>query len=233
MLFIRNSFLNLRNLKIVSNENKSVDARAFCVGLTYLLETGSSQGLKGVDNVNFSPRLFCVQSNCPFPEKMTKAQNARKIMKVIVLKNKGERGKTETLTELLSVFQLNGCSHLCSGRLGLDKSQKDFWAHFVFKGKKIGIVSAGDPKNPTYEISPPQKEKLEEFLKNGDSPFDIIVCASRTKGEPLEIINHLFSKDSLVWFSNFTAPNNPNIHKKLNKNSAQAIFALVDDLITK
>ncbi|MBR6179311.1 MAG: hypothetical protein IKQ70_15710 [Bacteroidales bacterium] len=149
-------------------------------------------------------------------------------MKAIVVKNNEDTGKTTTLIDLLSIFRLNGCTGLSQGDLGLDKSQHDFWAHFTYKGKKIGIVSAGDPKDSRKETIPPQKDKLEDFYLRGKPPFDIIVCASRTKGEPLSIITTLFPSDSIVWFSNFTSKQN---HSILNNCSAKAIFDLVDRFI--
>ena len=44
-------------------------------GLTYLLETGNSQGLKGVDIVNYEVHAFFVPKRiCPFPDEDNKAQ---------------------------------------------------------------------------------------------------------------------------------------------------------------
>lgn len=60
--------------------NKSVNVRAFCVDLTYLLETGNSQGLKGVDKVNQSPRFFVPKRICLFPDEDNKAQKSAKQM---------------------------------------------------------------------------------------------------------------------------------------------------------
>ena len=149
-------------------------------------------------------------------------------MRAIVVKNIEDTGKTTTLTDLLSIFRLNGCTGLYQGNLGLDKSQNDFWAHFFYKGKQIGIVSAGDHKDQRYEKYPPQKGKLEDFIFRFYPPFNVIMCASRTKGEPKTIITDLFSSDSIVWFSNFTSKHN---HSILNNCSAKAIFDLVDRFI--
>lgn len=142
-------------------------------------------------------------------------------MRVIVIKNSPQRGKTQTFNKLLGLFP----SALLTNKKPLDSNSDDFYVSFLYKGKRIGFVSVGDSNGGKPLL---QEKYLEDWIKQ---EFDIIVCACHVKKDSFDLIKRLFPDDEvLIWFSNFTSTND-RLHECLNEQSAQSIMSLINTLI--
>ena len=123
-------------------------------------------------------------------------------------------GKTSTIRK---VFEL------------LDTTKKTIHPNFTgreisataeYKGKKIGFCSQGDPA-PYND----QSSILVELINEG---CDFVVCASRTKGETVEIITKHFGE--VVWVHNLCISpyeGNEKIAEEMNVLSAKSIIKLL------
>jgi hypothetical protein len=105
---------------------------------------------------------------------------------IISLYAKANCGKTKTIKSLF--LKLGGDKNVI-------ESKSDFVGSVNFGSKKIGFVSEGDPGSPQWE-------NIEPLAKNN---CDIIVTASRTKGDTVYNICDIASKYdyNVVWFSPF------------------------------
>lgn len=141
-------------------------------------------------------------------------------MRVIVIKNSPQRGKTQTFNKLLGLFP----PALLTNKEQLGSISGDFYVSFSYKDKRIGIISVGDTNggNPLH-----QKGILVDWK---DKKFDIIVCACHMGKETFDLIKRLFPDEVLIWFSNFTSTN-ISLHECLNEQSAQSVMALINTLI--
>ncbi len=147
-------------------------------------------------------------------------------MKVIVVKGREESGKTSTIKEFGSFYNLN-------------PYQKE---DFIAIVDNIGILSCGDgnvrdqdlevkqgvplPKKDVYT----EKDMLDALITKEPK---IIVCASRTAGKVLEEINKKFKSEDIVWFENLRCePKENTAQAYLNKMSAKAIQFIVQGILS-
>lgn len=72
---------------------------------------------------------------------------------------------------------------------GMQKKGVDLRDVFIINGKKVGIETEGDPGSRL-------ERSLSEFRKIG---CEIIVCASRTRGRTIEIVESMKSDYYLSW----------------------------------
>ena len=116
---------------------------------------------------------------------MDNVNNNSKSKIIICLYANADCGKTKTIRSLF--LKLGG------DRDALKKD--DFIADVFFGGKKIGFASQGDPGTQ-------QKENIEDHAKNG---CDIIVTASRSKGDTVGNVSEIANKYGykIVWISPF------------------------------
>ena len=105
---------------------------------------------------------------------------------IICLYAKANCGKTKTIRSLF--LKLGGDKNVLEGT-------HDFVGSVNFGNKKIGFVSEGDPGSPQWE-------NIEPLAQNN---CDIIVTASRTKGDTVNNIFDIANKYgyTVVWFSPF------------------------------
>ncbi len=98
---------------------------------------------------------------------------------------------------------------------------EDFYGVMDYNGKKIGFCSQGDPDSQ-------QKEWLRRLAEE-DS--DIIICASRTRGQTVHVVEQLAKDTSseLIWISPFYSISET-LHSSLNECSAEAIISLINKL---
>lgn len=158
-----------------------------------------------------------------FASDKTIPKNIKTKMKVIVVKNQPDRGKTKTLNLLLSFF--SSVIKQKPTQLGGDK--QDFHIDFSYKGKEIGIISVGDTNGG--------RPLLQEPILKGwymSKKYDIIVCTCHTAKTTYDLIETIFAANEIIWFSNYTSSDTL-VHDCLNQNSAQSIFNLIEDIITK
>ncbi len=145
-------------------------------------------------------------------------------MKVIVVKNTPNSGKTKVFNNLLSLFPKKGIP--TPTPIGADPN--DFYVDFSYRGKLIGMISVGDTNGSSSLL---QEPILLSWYTS--TTFNIIICACHTAKTTYDLIKKIFTtKDDIIWFSNFTSTDTP-IHDCLNKNSAQSIFNLIEDIINK
>ncbi|PSU86705.1 hypothetical protein C0W42_19650 [Photobacterium kishitanii] len=90
----------------------------------------------------------------------------------------------------------------------------DFSTIFDIKGMRVAITSAGDNE---YEIRT-GLEKLDEC-----GPFDILFCASRTRGQTKHYLMKIFKDQNLRWVDNMYVSNSNESHVQLC-NEAVASF---------
>ena len=106
----------------------------------------------------------------------------------------------------------------------LDTSSDDICDIVYLDGHKIGIESQGDPDSK-------QKEWIDELIKE---ECEIIICASRTKGSTVEIVESR-AKDygyDLIWLSPLSSTQS-SLHPYLNSTTSESIIKLIKILTAK
>lgn len=89
---------------------------------------------------------------------------------------------------------------------------------------KIGIESKGDPNTQL-------KERLFELKESG---CNIIICATRTKGDTVQAVRDLYSDYRVVWLSNYSTYNADNEWlEMLNNLQAQHLLELFETIINE
>lgn len=99
----------------------------------------------------------------------------------------------------------------------------DFCAIVEFCGHKIGFASQGDPCSL-------QESWIDELL---NASCEVIVCASRTKGQTVDTVEHRAHKNgyTLIWFSPFSSGDQIST-ETLNELTADAVIALIRKTIS-
>lgn len=106
----------------------------------------------------------------------------------------------------------------------LDTSSDDICDIVSLDGHKIGIESQGDPDSK-------QKEWIDKLITE---ECEIIICASRTKGGTVEIVESR-AKDydyELIWLSPLSSIQ-ISLHTDLNSITSESIIKLIKILIAK
>jgi hypothetical protein len=93
----------------------------------------------------------------------------------------------------------------------------------------IGIESEGDPNSRLT------RERLRDFVPE----CQIILCTSRTKGEPFEVVREVARMNSyrLFWVTNHRNNNqsrsdeNKQLNRELNQQSAESFLQLIQSII--
>ncbi len=88
---------------------------------------------------------------------------------------------------------------------------------------KIGIESQGDPNSRLFA-------SLKEFVKAG---CDIIICSTRTSGSTVWAVEDLYRLNGYdnIWVTNYRS--NEKNQSDLNSLSAQHIFELFENVLSK
>ena len=146
---------------------------------------------------------------------------------IIAIQGKAKRGKTATIKEFREVLKLKQECHilqeqdLLEGRI----EQKDIKRiiTIAYKGRqiKIGIESQGDPGSRLVT------EQLKDFL---DSECDVIICACRTSGDSVNIINRVGDENGydVIFTSPYISKSN---HETLNHHKAEHVLNLVQKIV--
>ena len=146
---------------------------------------------------------------------------------IICLWHRAGMGKSETIREFARVL------------LNKYRKQERHIEYFEWEGEKvegenvpckgditlvvkineitIGIRSQGDPNTET-----------DETLKKLAKKCDIIVCASRTKGETVWAVDSL-QKFETIWTSTYQIAD-PSLQTRVNRLKAQQIMELITEL---
>ncbi len=139
---------------------------------------------------------------------------------IIAVYGSQQKGKSETIKNIYQLILPDPNASL----LELEKEnnfKQDILLTIQFGNFVIGLESQGDP----YGRS---KQTLPRLAKKG---CDIIVCASRTRGETVNIINKVAEDHDYhtLWISSFYSPKLD--HKVLNKIAALNIIKIIKTLI--
>ena len=88
---------------------------------------------------------------------------------LIILKNAGGTGKTQTLSILAELLNVDGKEVSRDNH----SNDKDFVAMIDYHGSKVGIITIGDPGTEDFVFS-----ELEKLYKEG---CDVIIACSRSR----------------------------------------------------
>lgn len=147
--------------------------------------------------------------------------------KVIALWGKGGTGKTTTLNILID--RMKSISRLVDiGKISV--APKDNWAIFEYKGKMVGIVTAGDDGNVLKEGFKELDQKCELC--------DVYVCATRTKRSSCKYIESEFPDSNIMWqrkwsitIENGSMASLKKLQDDANKKQASALIDAIDALL--
>ncbi|MDD5924294.1 MAG: hypothetical protein PUC88_05860 [Clostridia bacterium] len=106
--------------------------------------------------------------------------------KVIVLRGKGNKGKTTTLNLLIKKL-VSLPTKILDGAIS-DSITDDSWVVLKYMGKTIGIITVGD-----------DAKSLDKYFSRITISCDIYVCAARTKGSSCQYIENRFSGCIIMW----------------------------------
>ncbi|WP_321308182.1 hypothetical protein [Marinifilum fragile] len=128
-----------------------------------------------------------------------------------------EQGKSATIKNLIPLFETN----FPKAKVNWLIKGYDIKLIIEIEGKKIGVESQGDPNSRL-------KSSITDFAK--DDNCDLIICASRTRGETVKIIKDVAKEYNynLTWATNYRSSTN---QSTLNQMSAEHIFQLILTLI--
>lgn len=133
--------------------------------------------------------------------------------KIIALYGCADTGKTHTLNHLIGLLDKT------QERYG-DNLAKDGRAFIPYGNKKIAVTTWGDNGN--------ELKKNIEFFEEGN--YDILVTATRTRGETTEILNDYATKidTKIKWVKKNLAEL---LEDLINQTQAKDIQAVIDSLI--
>lgn len=136
---------------------------------------------------------------------------------VIALKGIGGQGKSETIKRLRNLIKSTYTHHV--ENILIDKG--DVKVIIEIKGVKIGIESQGDPDSR-------QEKSISEFVSKN---CDIIICASRTRGETVDTVFNT-KKDGyrVIWVTNYRSKEIS--HSELNNLSAKHLLELINQIMS-
>lgn len=138
---------------------------------------------------------------------------------IIVVKGHSNQGKTQSIHTLFTELKKIDCKLIEENFYN-----SDIKAIVEFKGQKIGICSIGDPNSA-------QADLLTDLVSKD---CNIIITASRTRGETIEIIEHLANqhKYATIYTSNYiyNKEEDTTMYEKLNNQFAHAIIELIKHL---
>ena len=104
-----------------------------------------------------------------------------------------------------------------------DLQNGDMWYLFEYKEKKICIITSGDNS----------KDMEEWFGWALKANADVVVCASRSKGETIDCVNEYAEKGDyyVVWLSNYYCNSDESIINMLNDCTAESILNVIEKLL--
>ena len=133
---------------------------------------------------------------------------------------RAESGKTAVLSELADKLKSSKNIKQLDFK---DLNNGDVWYVFECKGKKICIITSGDNS----------KDMEEWFGWALDYKSDVVVCASRSKGETIGCVNEYAEKGDyyVVWLSNYYCNSDESIIDMLNDCTAESILNVIEKLL--
>lgn len=99
---------------------------------------------------------------------------------LIILKNAGGTGKTQTLSILTDLLNVDGKEVSRDNH----SNDKDFAAMIDYHGSKVGIITVGDPGTEDFVYS-----ELEKLYKDG---CDVIIASARSRSSACGVYEMLW-----------------------------------------
>jgi len=143
---------------------------------------------------------------------------------LIILKNIGGIGKTQTLNDLTDLLDINGNEILKD----IHSNSNDFVAMIEYHGSKVGIITVGDPGTEDFVYS-----ELERLYKDG---CDIIVASARSRSSAGGVYEMLwqFGKDNDIAtmetspYRTYEEYHDSLPHETINRMCAHALKGAID-----
>ncbi|WP_213946974.1 hypothetical protein [Luteibacter sp. dw_328] len=142
--------------------------------------------------------------------------------KIVVLQGAGNRGKSTTLKivyeHLLNKFSLLAEERVTSGGRAMYRLdvRSDVRAIFSVNGKYVGIESQGDPNSRL-------RDSLDFFQRKR---CDLIICATRTRGDTTDIVRALDPPYSIEWVAKSVAVGDASQHQCNSRDAATIISSI-------
>jgi hypothetical protein len=136
------------------------------------------------------------------------------------------KGKTETVRkfakQLITEYQPYTVVYKSTKDESIVPEKDDFILVLSINGKTIGIVSKGDDG---YD----SEEKFNELAVK--YKCDLIICASRTRGETVKAVDRLGKKYGFeeIWTSTYQIHDDEKMCEQLNKLKAKQLLELVKE----
>ena len=146
---------------------------------------------------------------------------------LIILKNAGSTGKTQTLSILAELFNVDGKEVSRDNH----SNGNDFVATIEYHGAKVGIITVGDPGTEDFVFS-----ELEKLYKEG---CDVIIAASRSRSSANGVYEMLwqFGKDNGIAtmetspYRTYDSYHDSLPHETINQMCAHALSGAIDYFI--
>lgn len=146
---------------------------------------------------------------------------------LIILKNAGGTGKTQTLSYLTDILKVSGTEIL----VDMHTNDKDFSAILEYRNSKVGIITIGDPGTENFVYS-----ELEKLYNNG---CEIIIASARSRSSADGVYEMLwqFGKDNGIAtmetspYRTYEEYHDSLTHEIINRMCAHALSGAIDYFI--
>ena len=141
---------------------------------------------------------------------------------VIALMNAANRGKTQTLKHLAQLIQSKYATQMKNSKMEVIVGSEDFNFYFELNGKKVNIISRGDPRTGLLV-------KL-----NSSKECDLIICTCRTKGTTVKEVKTFCKNEQAILISSQTyevdsaLKTDKTIFDETNRLKAKHLLALIE-----
>ncbi|MDO5332898.1 MAG: hypothetical protein Q4F93_02645 [bacterium] len=148
---------------------------------------------------------------------------------LIILKNAGGTGKTQTLSILAELLNVDG------KEISRDNHSngKDFVAMIEYHGSKVGIITVGDPGTEDFVFS-----ELEKLYNEG---YDVIIASSRSRSSANGVYEMLwqYGKENSIAtmetspYRTYESYHDSLPHETINRMCAHALLGAINYFIHK
>lgn len=146
---------------------------------------------------------------------------------LIILKNAGGTGKTQTLSYLTDILKVSGTEIM----VDMHTNGKDFSANLEYRNSKVGIITIGDPGTEDFVYS-----ELEKLYNKG---CEIIVASSRSRSSAAGVYEMLwqFGRDNGIAtmetspYRTYESYHDSLPHETINQMCAHALLGAINYFI--
>uniref|UniRef100_UPI003FEFD9E4 hypothetical protein n=1 Tax=Candidatus Limisoma sp. TaxID=3076476 RepID=UPI003FEFD9E4 len=148
---------------------------------------------------------------------------------LIILKNAGGTGKTQTLSILTDLLNVDGKEVSRDNH----SNDKDFAAMIDYHGSKVGIITVGDPGTEDFVYS-----ELEKLYKDG---CDVIIASARSRSSACGVYEMLwkFGRENGIAtmetspYRTYESYHDSLPHEIINRMCAHALLGAIDYFINQ